>query len=57
VGTVIYIEGIYRYLEENIIEDLERGNLSYIIVGKFFFIQQFVIWDVVVDHSSYNVTT
>ena len=35
MGIAIYIERISRYLEGNIIEDLESGSLSYIIVGEF----------------------
>jgi len=35
VGIAIYIERISRYLEGNIIEDLESRSLSYAIVGEF----------------------
>jgi len=35
VDVIIYIERISRYLEENILKDLENGSLKFAMVGEF----------------------
>jgi len=35
IGFIICIGRISRYLEENIMEDLESGNLSYTTIREF----------------------
>ena len=35
MNTVIYTERVSKYLEKNIIEDLESESLVYTIIGEF----------------------